>query len=172
MPWAGGVTIVKVNDALGIGLTAVSVIDFEVSSAVVTAWPSVPGGLTPLMTGFDRVFNCIGHVGEEVVTRHRFNCIDRGQVSFPGIVSDSLDVRHVHCDGSRAGSHARYIVVALRNDEDDFPRRRRNGYVTVSDRRGETIAACATASAGPATTYTSFAGKSVLRKFSRSAHGP
>ena len=37
------------NDALGIGLTAESVIDFDVSSAVVTAWPSVPGGLLPLV---------------------------------------------------------------------------------------------------------------------------
>jgi len=34
---AGGVTIVKLNEALGIGLTAVSVIDFDVSSVVVTA---------------------------------------------------------------------------------------------------------------------------------------
>src|SRR6185369_2325732 len=48
-PWAGGVTIVNVNEALGIGLTAVSVIDFDVSSAVVTAWPSVPGGLLPFV---------------------------------------------------------------------------------------------------------------------------
>src|ERR1043165_7485700 len=36
-PCAGGVTTVNVNDADGFGLTAVNVIDFDVSSAVVTA---------------------------------------------------------------------------------------------------------------------------------------